>query len=117
MRANWPAVATGLGYESEALMWKELYGRFSLSQLSLRFGVSVAAVRFELRRCGFRVQRRGGDVAASKRPRSPLTSKEARALQKEGVGVAAKRLGVPYHTLYARVLAALKRAAKKRKQV
>ena len=104
---HWSAIAGGLGYSSELAMWRTLYTgqRLSISQLAARFNVSAPTIRDRLTQCSVPKRKRGGAKLGSQ-----LTAEEAALIKKEGIGPAARRLGVQYSMLYKRVRATSKKA-------
>lgn len=112
---DWTTLAEGLGYANEREMWTALYASFTLKQLSVRFGVTPQGVASAIRKSGVLLQPRGGVPGSGKKRLAQLTLREARELQKEGVAAAARRLNVPYATLYWRVRTAILSAYAKRK--
>lgn len=101
---DWLALARELGYADVRSFLQPLYAKHSILQLAERFGASPTSVRSALLAAGVPLQRRGGRGQGGRPPLAPrLTLQQARALQKEGVAAAARRLGVPYETLYSRI--------------
>jgi hypothetical protein len=98
---DWTRVAHRLGYATELVMWQALYEekKLSIVQLGVRFGVGSLSVRAALGRNRISIRRKGG----AKRRRSLLTESELLAVRAEGLPKAAKRLRVPYATLYQKV--------------
>lgn len=90
-------------------MWLALYRRFSLLQLSTRFGgVSVSTIRSAMLRSGLLPLK--DNSRTGKKFATRMSLREARQLQKEGIARAARRLQVPYTVLYARLRRTLKEA-------
>ena len=96
MKDDWDDIAVELGYSGTNEMWKELYERFSLTQLSKRFAVGIPTIRQHLEAAGIEIRGRGGPNNQKIRD-----LKQAQALVDQyGVIHASVALNVDPSTLY-----------------
>jgi hypothetical protein len=106
---DWNITARGLGYPDEAGMWEDLYvrKRCSIAKLSRDLDVSRNTIRLSIEKAGLSLRRRGGP---NNRP-PDLTDELVEEIKKEGIAAVAKRLHMPYATLYKRFRRRVREAA------
>jgi hypothetical protein len=99
---DWTAVAIRLGYTTERDMWMKLYVHRGLSipKLSEQLGVTRNSIREALLRCEIELRQRGG-VHNRRYPK--MSAEDIRTIRQEGIANAARRLNIPYNTMYKRV--------------
>jgi len=96
---DWPTTATKIGYADEEAMWKALYGKHSIAELSTMLGVSRNTVRLRLVKCGIEFRGRGGP----NNKHTEVTDDLLDRVKRDGIAVVAKELGIQYSTLYKRI--------------
>jgi transposase-like protein len=98
---DWTPVAQRLGYDTEWAMWNDLYvtRALSITQLAKKLDVSRNTVRSALDRLQIDIRRRGGP----NNQKLEITDELIEEVKKDGVAAVAKKLGLPYSTLYKRL--------------
>jgi transposase len=101
---QWDKIAADLNYPGEREMWRALYRKLSVTQLSQRFAVSVNTVRKELHKHGIEARKPGGpnnqkitlddDMILACRQRGVITVAKERGLDPTTVYKAFKRKGI-----------------------
>jgi hypothetical protein len=93
---QWSRIASDLGYKDEGVMWRELYSRYSISQLCMRFAVSANTVRKELVKHNVKIRERGGPNSQ----KVILDADMIQAIKLRGVLTVAKERDLDPTTIY-----------------
>jgi len=96
---DWLSTAMKLGHADEEAMWKALYEKSSIAELSTQLGVSRNTIRLRLVKCGVAFRGRGGP----NNKHTDVTDELLEKVKREGIAAVAKELGIQYSTLYKRI--------------
>lgn len=97
---DWERIAHSFGYETERLMWAEMYKTHSISELSQKLGVSMHTVRIKLADAGVPIRSRGGPNYV-KADLSDITDED---IALRGIPAIAIEKGVSPSTVYKRLI-------------